>query len=241
MKDNIEEILELLYECEEDGKPLTEKFLRRERPELIGDLPDVIANGLAKKGDDGVLDMTAPGRVRATKVVRLHRLAERLLEDVLDINRRASEEQACRFEHCLSDEVAESICTLLGHPRTCPHGKPIPPGDCCNDERRAFDPIAVSLADLPCGLDARVLYISTQRHERLDRLAAMGILPGSIIRLHQRVPSYVVQVGQTTLAIDDTVARDIFVRRSNNPGTVQPPSRAKGRFRWRSGWRKSRG
>jgi len=235
MKDNIEEALELLYEFEEDGKPLTEELLGQQYPELVDDLPDMIAGGLARKTDDGAISLTPSGRVEATQVVRLHRLAERLLEDVLDMNRDASEEQACRFEHCLSNEVAESICTLLGHPRTCPHGKPIPPGECCNAERRGFEPIAVSLAELPCGQDARVLYISTQRHERLDRLAAMGILPGSQIRLHQRVPSYVVQVGETTLAIDEAVARDIFVRRCNNQNSPRQIPRGRRRFRWRGG------
>ena len=122
-----------------------------------------------------------------------------------------AEEGACQFEHCLNTEVADSICTLLGHPTTCPHGKQIPPGECCR-QRRGLEPVVVPLSDLSSGKDARVLYIATRHHDRLDRLSSMGVLPGVELRLHQRQPSFVIQIGETTLAIDQSIAKDIFVR-----------------------------
>ena len=139
-------------------------------------------------------------------------MAERLLNDVLDLGGNANEAGACHFEHCLSMEVADSICTLLSHPTTCPHGKAIPPGKCCQQAGRGVRPLVVPLADLNCGAWARIRYIATQHHQRLDRLASMGVLPGAEVRLHQRQPSYVVQLGETMLAIDKAIARDIFVR-----------------------------
>jgi Mn-dependent DtxR family transcriptional regulator len=65
-------------------------------------------------------------------VIRRHRLAERLFTDTLSLRDDAQiESNACTFEHILSPEVTEKICTFLGHPRQCPHGSPIPPGPCC--------------------------------------------------------------------------------------------------------------
>jgi putative ABC transport system ATP-binding protein len=79
-----------------------------------------------------VLDFTEPGRKRAVEVIRRHRLAERLFTEALHEESEAViEQQACKFEHILSAEATERICSFLGHPRTCPHGAPIPPGACC--------------------------------------------------------------------------------------------------------------
>jgi len=209
MNDKVDEILELLYVTEEDGGSLAHSTIW---PDARQTLDSMASQGLVKTGGNDPVRLTAPGRARAEQIVRLHRLAERLLEDVLDLNPSDAEEGACSFEHCLNTEVADSICTLLGHPTTCPHGKPIPPGECCRRERRGLGPVVMPLADLESGKDARVLYIATRHHDRLDRLSSMGVLPGVELRLHQRRPSFVIQIGETTLAIDQSIAKDIFVR-----------------------------
>jgi DtxR family Mn-dependent transcriptional regulator len=82
--------------------------------------------------DEHGLHFTPAGEERARSVIRRHRLAERLFMDVLSIRDAASvESNACTFEHILSPEVTDRICTFLGHPETCPHGGPIPRGECC--------------------------------------------------------------------------------------------------------------
>jgi len=79
-----------------------------------------------------VVELTARGRQRAADIIRRHRLAERLFKDSLAVESESEiEQQACKFEHILSPEATEKICTFLGHPRTCPHGAPIPRGQCC--------------------------------------------------------------------------------------------------------------
>jgi putative ABC transport system ATP-binding protein len=83
----------------------------------------------------GKVEFTPDGYTRARSVIRRHRLAERLFVDTLALRDNDSiESNACTFEHILSPEVTDRICTFLGHPRTCPHGSPIPTGECC--ERR---------------------------------------------------------------------------------------------------------
>jgi putative ABC transport system ATP-binding protein len=89
---------------------------------------------------------TEKGRKRAEDVIRRHRLAERLFTQTFHVHdEKEVAEQACRFEHILSPEATDSICTFLGHPRTCPHGSPIPAGDCCMTAKTAglaeHDPI----------------------------------------------------------------------------------------------------
>src|SRR5690348_3257572 len=79
-----------------------------------------------------VIEFTDRGRKRAADVIRRHRLAERLFTESLGMqNEEEIEEQACKFEHILSPEATEKICSFLGHPKTCPHGAPIPAGECC--------------------------------------------------------------------------------------------------------------
>jgi putative ABC transport system ATP-binding protein len=79
-----------------------------------------------------VIELTERGRKRAEDIIRRHRLAERLFTDSLAMDSETEiEQQACKFEHILSPEATDKICTFLGHPRTCPHGAPIPRGACC--------------------------------------------------------------------------------------------------------------
>jgi putative ABC transport system ATP-binding protein len=90
-----------------------------------------------------IVELTAKGRQRAADIIRRHRLAERLFTDSLAMDSETEiEQQACKFEHILSPEATDKICTFLGHPKTCPHGAPIPPGRCCpgiteSDQSRA--------------------------------------------------------------------------------------------------------
>ena len=79
-----------------------------------------------------VVELTERGRKKAADIIRRHRLAERLFTDSLALDSETEiEQQACKFEHILSPEATEKICAFLGHPRTCPHGAPIPRGTCC--------------------------------------------------------------------------------------------------------------
>src|SRR6202167_2481034 len=83
-----------------------------------------------------IVELTTRGRQRAADIIRRHRLAERLFTDSLAMDSETEiEQQACKFEHILSAEATDKICAFLGHPKTCPHGAPIPPGPCCGRTR----------------------------------------------------------------------------------------------------------
>lgn len=86
---------------------------------------------------EGRVSLTEEGLAMARERVRRHRLAEALFMGVLDQGPVEGQESSCRFEHLLNASMAESICGFLRHPKVCPHGKPIPPGPCCQERSSA--------------------------------------------------------------------------------------------------------
>lgn len=160
-----------------------------------------------------LLELTAEGRREAENAIRRHRLAERLLNDVLATKHHLLEEKACRFEHLLYEGIDDSICTLLGHPKFCPHGKPIPPGECCYKEKETGGPrLVAALSDLNPEQKGKIAYIQSRQSQEIQKLMSIGILPGTPIRLIRRFPSYVFEVGNTQYAVDRNIANEIYVR-----------------------------
>jgi len=210
-----EEILEAIWTAEEKGKRSQEQVQEEAQFDLDEFLLEELrGGGLITRDKDG-LRLTSQGREKAQHIVRRHRLAERLLNDVLGMKADETESNACEFEHAVVPEVTESICTLLGHPRDCPHGSPIPEGKCCREARRVVERAVVSLHCLNSGESACIAYINTKKHARLHKLVAFGLCPGVIIKVHQKSPSFVIQYDQTQLALEADVAADIFVWRTS--------------------------
>lgn len=213
--DPVDEILEMVWVLGEKGEPVTAgNILEKNRRDLIDiDLIDrVAAEGLLQKSGDGY-EFTDTGRERGRQIIRRHRLAERLLVDVLNMQVISIEASACCFEHFLSPEVTDRICTLLGHPRRCPHGSPIPRGQCCERAEKQLETLVVPLNELKSGETGRITYIATSNHQRLDRLTALGLLPGRVVRVHQREPLFVVFLGETQLALEREIVGEIYVLR----------------------------
>jgi putative ABC transport system ATP-binding protein len=139
-------LLEQIWICGEEGKPAQVEQLHASGP--AGSLPVVseepAARVLSRMSErqlvalrNGEAQLTTVGSQRARDVVRRHRLAERLFKDTFSIDDSEAHTQACKFEHIISPELDARICTFLGHPKTCPHGNPIPPGDCCDASKKS--------------------------------------------------------------------------------------------------------
>lgn len=209
IKDRIEEILESLWIItveEKKGKC---------DAELLKD--DEVIKELLKTGyvhvQDKQLSLTEAGEVEARKCVRRHRLAERLLADVFDEKNKFLHKTSCKFEHLLHKGLEKNICTLLGHPKTCPHGKPIPPGSCClGGSKEKLRKIIFPLAELEVNKKGKIAYLHTGNRDILQKIIAMGVLPKTEVLLIQKFPSYVIQVGKSQFAIDEEVASHIYVR-----------------------------
>jgi len=127
-----EELLEYIWvTAEEQGRTNIKSLYEKFDKETVG----VVLSEMVEKKLLTILDseihLTETGQKKAIPIIRRHRLAERLLNDVLGVSDEVFERGACQFEHFINEDITASICTLLGHPTVCPHGKIIPPGECC--------------------------------------------------------------------------------------------------------------
>jgi DtxR family transcriptional regulator, Mn-dependent transcriptional regulator len=167
--------------------------------------------GYVSVSDDHV-GLTERGKREAEAAIRRHRLAERLLADVLDLSETSLDEASCQFEHALHAGIEDKVCRLLGHPRVCPHGKPIPRGACCGETAKGGDRLVSPLGDLPVGSEGCVAYISTHDSARMNELIAIGVVPGVSVKLLRNSPSYVFRLGESEFAVDREMAKAICVR-----------------------------
>lgn len=173
-------------------------------------LQDLARNGRIDIKERSV-ELLPKGEKRAGELIRRHRLSLRLFYDLFMLD--DADAEACKFEHIFSPEVTDSVCTLLGHPPNSPDGKPIPRGECCSMFRQEMRPLVAPLADLLPGEEAKIVFITPESHSRLDRLTAMGVVSGSLVKLHQKKQSYVLQLGETMVAVDKEIAKEIFVKK----------------------------
>jgi DtxR family Mn-dependent transcriptional regulator len=212
-EERIDELLELIWTLREKGVS--------DLDHLLETTQDVEARSIIRKmiKDDlfqvegNRMILKERGEEKAREIIRRHRLTERLLSEIFEMSEEEVEEEACKLEHILSPGVTESVCTFLGHPPTCIHGKPIPRGECCAKFKKEMKPLVTPLEELGLGEEGRIVFIAPKSHQRLDRLSTLGIVPGSILRMHQKNPSYVLQIGETTLALDKDIVKNIYVKR----------------------------
>lgn len=212
-REAMEEALGLLWHQRETG--VTDQAVLRPALEAAGN-PRAYALLVEKKliREEGTaVRLTTEGERIAADITRRHRLAERLLTDVLSLAQSAVDPNACVLEHIISPELSESICTLLGHPAECPHGLAIPPGDCCRRKADRLGPIVEPLAQMKDGESGRVSYLQLKDHPELHRLLALGLIPGADIHVHQTFPAFIVSLGETQLALETAVASRVYVRR----------------------------
>jgi len=212
LSEKAEEILESMWVAiEEDGKGFAEieSVAVQADDAAIRELTSLALVELK----DGRLSFRADGRDEGRATIRRHRLAERLMMDVLNIRGENAEDKACQFEHLLNEGVDTKICTMLNHPTTCPHGKPIPPGDCCEAARMNGDLGVVPLTELKSGEEGEIAYLLSGDDKKMQKLMALGVLPGNRISLLQTFPSYIFRVGFSEFAIDTAMAREIIVRK----------------------------
>ncbi|MBC8204120.1 metal-dependent transcriptional regulator [bacterium] len=166
---------------------------------------------------DEEIEFTKKGEREFLDLIRRHRLTERLMHDVLDLTEEEGvKDFVCKVEHILTSDVTDSICTLLGHPTICPHGRPIPKGRCCEINQQEIRPIITQANHLKPGESGIITFISTADHDKMDRLASMGLVPGVEIKLHQLKPAVVLIIGETVLSMDTDYASAVYVRRKNS-------------------------
>ena len=154
--------------------------------------------------------LTAKGRKLALDVLRRHRVAERLLVDLLGVSWEEAHDVACDWEHMLTPELCNMVLEKLEDPSTCPHGNPIPDSD------GSVTPLPeLTLKDLKQGETAIIDCISDENVDLLRMMSSMGMLPGVPVRVVQISPvgdTLLIEVGTAHFALSAKLAKRVRVR-----------------------------
>jgi len=221
--DTTEMYLRTIYELEEEGVvPLRARIAERlgqSGPTVSQTVARMERDGLLHVADDRHLQLTDQGRHEAIGVMRKHRLAERLLADVIGLDWEDLHIEACRWEHVMSDKVERRILALLDKPLVCPHGNPIPGLDqlglpFATDQTDALLSLSEAIAN--GAAEVVVHRISEQLQpdaELMHRLDIAGMRPGQRVRVANAATGVEVWVdGGERTAFDRVVADHVFVR-----------------------------
>ncbi|GAA3795803.1 metal-dependent transcriptional regulator [Cellulomonas soli] len=232
--DTTEMYLKTIYELTEEGRtPLRARIAERlghSGPTVSQTVARMERDGLVVVTGDRHLELTPDGLAKAVRVMRKHRLAERLLTDVIGLDWPYVHEEACRWEHVMSERVERRLAALLDHPHFDPYGNPIPGlaeiGEEAVDQSFldgvtslvAYDSADTDGVDrsLSRAVVARIAEPLQVDVELLGRLEEAGVRPGGTIAIERG--DGVVTVGapgsSTVLDLPDEVARHIFVGRA---------------------------
>ena len=209
-KNELDEYLEQLWTMKEAGQTSV-NTLKRNLMDVynLKMVERLSSEGLVQISHDAnSISLTSTGEIQARQLIRAHRLAEKLIHDVLGSE---FEDGACEFEHTVSLELVNSICTMLGHPKQCPHGLSIPEGECCKRSEKTSLNFAIPLNQLKVGTSARIAYVKSQNDQQIHRFEGLCVRPGVTIKLHQKYPTYVIECEGAHIALDNDIAANISV------------------------------
>jgi len=209
----VEQYLEAIHELEEEGTPIIQARLA----DRLGYRAPSVSEMIRRLRKDGyvevtgrALTLTAKGRAQAESVVRKHRLAERLLTDLIGLPWDRAHLEAGRWEHVISDEVEQRLVEVLGHPTTCPHGNPIP-------GTAAIERSLKALADSRPGQLVRLERVTEQVEldmPSLKYLSDHGFVPGVEGTVRAKAPDGTLTIdldGSTSIAVGPALAQQLFV------------------------------
>ncbi len=221
--DTTEMYLRTIYELDEEGiVPLRARIAERlghSGPTVSQTVGRMERDGLVVVSGDRHLELTAEGRVRATRVMRKHRLAERLLTDVIGLEWSLVHDEACRWEHVMSERVEQRLVELLDHPEHSPYGNPIPGlgelGEAAPDQ--VFLDGVTAVTDMPDGSQGLVTRLGEPVQTDPDLLARFmrtGVLPGRGVRVARGEADVTLSADGSELVLElpDEVARHVFLR-----------------------------
>jgi DtxR family transcriptional regulator, Mn-dependent transcriptional regulator len=229
--DTTEMYLRTIYELMEEGiVPLRARIaerLHQSGPTVSQTVARMERDGLLTVEGDRHLELTEEGRRLATRVMRKHRLAERLLTDVIGLPWELVHAEACRWEHVMSEAVERRLLELLDHPTESPYGNPIPGlGELGATGGEEFMEGVVPLDTAAAGSGQQRVRIGriseeVQKDETLmSALRRVGAVPDREVLIAQGPVGVLVGAGGETAEVDHEVARHIFVRKLEQEAVV---------------------
>jgi DtxR family Mn-dependent transcriptional regulator len=212
----VEEYLETIYRLQEKDEVARTSDLVN----LLRVAPGTVTNTVERlEKEDYVthepykgVKLTEKGLKIALQVVRRHRLSERLLADILHVEWDKVHDAACKLEHGITDEIDKPLEKALRHPKTCPHGNPIPT-KCGGILEEKSQPLSL-LSEREKGI---VVKITDEKSDLLRYLDTLGLVPGACIEILEKAPfngPITLKVGSTNHAISRAMASVIQVKRT---------------------------
>lgn len=220
--DTTEMYLRTILELEEEGVPplrarIAER-LRQSGPTVSQTVARMERDGLLTIEDDRHLRLTPVGRKHAVSVMRKHRLAELLLVNVIGMPYEAAHEEACRWEHVMSDAVEKKVYDLLNRPTRSPYGNPIPGLDeLGSSDVSAADPVVdternLAFPGLAGPVVVRRICESVQTDsDVLRQLHAAGVDPGATVTVAQERDGVTVDRSGDKIRLPREIASRVFV------------------------------
>ncbi len=222
--DTTEMYLRTIFELEEEGiRPLRARIaerLHQSGPTVSQTVARMERDGLLTVEGDRHLELTEEGRTLATRVMRKHRLAERLLIDVIGLEWEHVHAEACRWEHVMSETVERRLLEILDHPTLSPYGNPIPGlaelgegnlGEDFLDGVVALDQVAETTEQRV--IIGRIAEPIQTDAELMSVLRRVGALPGKVVTVARGAVGILVGSGGESAEIDGEAATHLFVRR----------------------------
>jgi len=211
-----EEYLEAIYKLEQrDGSAKTMQLVNQLKV-MPGSVTNTIENlekrRLVTHEPYKGVKLTEKGRKLALKIIRRHRLAERLLTDILHLDWSKVHDEACKLEHNLSETIVKPLEKTLGNPQTCPHGNPIPSD--LGEVNETKSELLTNLSPGECGI---IVKITEERHDLLQYLATLGLVPGTSVKIEEKAPfngPIIVKAMGASYALGRNVASVIWVKKS---------------------------
>ncbi len=209
----IEEYLESIYKLQQEQHPVSTsrlaEHLKLSAPSVSEMVKKLAGKELVSHTEKGVC-LTNEGKTIAKRVIRRHRLSERLLTDILGFRWDEVHDEACRLEHAISPEMEDRIAASLGNPRTCPHGHPIPDKDGILVKENVKP-----LSDLRTKDKGTIVSVFEEDPKMLQYLASLGLIPDACVRVEEVAPfggPLIVCVSGSRYALGREVASKIKVK-----------------------------
>lgn len=216
--------LRTIFELEEEGIiPLRARIaerLQQSGPTVSQTVSRMERDGLLTVEGDRQLRLSEEGRALATRVMRKHRLAERLLTDIIGLDIEFVHEEACRWEHVMSEQVERKLIELLDQPTESPYGNPIPGLEELGGEPQKVDfrDGVVPLAEVHIQPEGPVRVVVRRIAEELQKdvdvmaiLSRVGVLPGNTLNVSRLGENYLLNRGDESAELAGEAAALLFV------------------------------
>lgn len=212
----IEEYLECIYKLQEKSGVARTSDIVKSLNVTAGTVTNTVKwlekQGLVTHRPYKGVKLTQKGTKIALQVIRKHRLSERLLVDILHMEQSKVHDTACKMEHCITEEMIKPLEEALKHPKTCPHGNPIP-----TEGGEIIEEKSLPLLELAVGEQGTVVKITEEKADLLRYIGNLGLVPKTPIEILEKAPfngPISVKIGSTNRAISRAVASIIQVKRT---------------------------